>query len=65
MEIISDGWLDQTYNTLLNEQTRLLSELRNVPESFGDNDQLHSKITVIMKALLKFKAARVKIRLKE
>ena len=62
MEQISDAWLDNTYTMLLTESTRLLGEMKNAPDTFRDNEQLHSKITAIMKDILRFKAYRDKMR---
>lgn len=62
MDQLSDMVLDQMFTTMLNEQTRLMSEMKNSSETFRDNEQLHTQITALMKALLKFKATRTKIR---
>jgi hypothetical protein len=62
MEVVSDGFLDNTYNTLAQEQTRMLTEMRNNPDTFKQNERLHSHIGIIMKDILKFKNTRTKIR---
>ena len=62
MEVVSDGFLDNTYNTLAQEQTRMLTEMRNNADTFKQNERLHSHIGIIMKDILKFKNVRDKIR---
>jgi hypothetical protein len=59
---ITDMALDNFYTTVMNEQTRLMGEMRNEPEQFRNNEILHSQITTIMKSILKFKATREKIK---
>jgi len=63
MEIVSDGLLDNFFNTLAAEQSRLLTEMKNKPELFKQNERLHSHIGAIMKDILKFKAIRDKIKI--
>jgi hypothetical protein len=63
MEIVSDGLLDNFFNTLAQEQSRLLTEMKNKPELFKQNERLHSHIGAIMKDILKFKAIRDKIKI--
>jgi hypothetical protein len=59
---ITDMALDNFYTVVMNEQTRLMGEMRNEPEQFRNNEILHSQITTIMKSILKFKATREKIK---
>jgi hypothetical protein len=63
MEMVSDGFLDNIFNTLAAEQTRILTEMKNKPEVFKQNEKLHSHIGAIMKDILKFKAIRDKIKI--
>lgn len=64
MNEISDNVLENFYTQILNEQTRLMSDMRNNAETFRDNEILHTQATAIMKAILKFKATRTKIKSK-
>ena len=50
------------FNSLLTEQSRLMNEMKNNPDTFRDNELLHNQITTIMKSVLKFKSTRTKIR---
>jgi hypothetical protein len=59
---LSDNVLDNFYTQVLQEQTRLMGEMRNSPEKFKDNEVLHTHITSLMKSVLKFKAIREKIK---
>jgi hypothetical protein len=59
---IADMALDNFYTLVLNEQTRLMGEMRNEPEQFRNNEILHTQITSLMKCILKFKATREKIK---
>jgi hypothetical protein len=61
---ISDNVLDNFYTQLLNEQTRLMGEMRNDADHFRNNEILHTQITAVMKSVLKFKATRTKIKSK-
>ena len=62
MEAINDMVIDQMFNSLLTEQSRLMNEMKNNPDTFRDNELLHNQITTIMKSVLKFKSTRTKIR---
>jgi hypothetical protein len=62
MEQLNDMALDMMFASLLSEQTRLMSEMKNNQDTFRDSELLHNQITTLMKALLKFKATRTKIR---
>ena len=62
MEAINDNVIDQMFNSLLTEQSRLMNEMKNCPDTFRDNELLHNQITTIMKSVLKFKSTRTKIR---
>jgi hypothetical protein len=62
MEPINDNVIDQMFNSLLTEQSRLMNEMKNSPDTFRDNELLHNQITTIMKSVLKFKSTRTKIR---
>ena len=50
------------FNSLLTEQSRLMNEMKNNPDTFKDTELLHNQITTIMKSVLKFKSTRTKIR---
>ena len=62
MDPLSDMAVDQMYSNLLAEQTKLLSEMKNSPDKFKDNETLHRQVTAVMVSLLKFKTTRTKIR---
>lgn len=61
---INDTVLENFYTQLLNEQSRLMGEMRNDADHFRDNEVLHTHITALMKSILKFKATRAKIKSK-
>ena len=61
---LSDNVLDNFYNQVLNEQTRLMAEMRNTADDFRNSERLHTQITAVMKSVLKFKATRAKIKSK-
>jgi hypothetical protein len=61
---INDTVFDNFYTQLLNEQSRLMNEMRNDADHFRDNEVLHTHITALMKSILKFKAVRTKIKSK-
>jgi len=62
MDPLSDMAVDQMYSNLLAEQTKLLSEMKNAPDTFKDSETLHRQVTAVMVSLLKFKTTRTKIR---
>jgi len=62
MDTLSDMSLDNMFAMMLSEQTRLMSEMKNNQDTFRDSELLHNQITTLMKALLKFKSTRTKIR---
>jgi hypothetical protein len=64
MNELNDNVLDNFYTQLLQEQSRLMAEMRNDAEHFRDNEILHTHITSLMKSILKFKATRAKIKSK-
>jgi hypothetical protein len=63
METISDGFLDNIYNQFAHEQSRILNNMKSNPESFKQNEKLHSHIGTIMKDVIKYKMLLQKIRI--
>jgi hypothetical protein len=63
METISDGYIDNIYQILAQEQTAILTKMKCNPESFKQNERLHSHLGIILKDLLKYKMLREKIKL--
>ena len=63
METISDGFLDNIYNQFAHEQSRILNNMKSNPESFKQNEKLHSHIGTIMKDVIKYKLLLQKIRI--
>ena len=63
METVSDGFLDNIYNQFAQEQSRILTEMKNNADSFKQNERLHAHIGTIMKDVIKFKMLREKIRI--
>ena len=62
METVSDGFLDNIYNQFAQEQSRILTQMKN-NDSFKQNERLHAHIGTIMKDIIKFKMLREKIRI--
>jgi hypothetical protein len=62
---LQDNVLDNFYTVVLNEQTRLMCEMKNDADNFRDNEILHTHVTTLMKNILKFKAIRAKIKSKK
>ena len=60
---VSERFLNNTYSSLAQEQSRLLNEMKSNPEMFKQNEKLHSTIGTIMKDILKLKNLKEKIRI--
>ena len=65
MDVLSDTRLEQMYSELLAEHTRLMSEMKNNSEKFSENSNLMNYVSAIMKNILKLKAYKIKLRMRE
>ena len=65
MDVLSDTRLEQIYSELLAEHTRLMSEMKNNSEKFSENSNLMNYVSAIMKNILKLKAYKIKLRMRE
>ena len=65
MDVLSDNRLEQIYSELLAEHTRLMSEMKNNNEKFSENSNLMNYVSAIMKNILKLKAYKIKLRMRE
>lgn len=61
---ITENWIDTTYTLLLNEQTRLMNEMRTKQDQFKDLEHQLNLVISVMKTLLKLKAFKQKLRMR-
>ena len=59
---VNENWLDIQYSTLLNEQTRLMNEMKAKPEQFKEIEHTLNLTITIMKNVLKLKAYKQKLK---
>jgi len=65
MDALTDSALEQMFSTILAEHTRVMAELKNTAEKFDENCKLETLVSQIMKSILKLKAYKQKLRMKE
>jgi hypothetical protein len=65
MDELSDNRLEQIYTELLAEHTRLMSGMKNNSEKFSENSSLMTYVSAVMKDILKLKAYKTKLRMRE